>query len=84
LLDYPYSSIFKSDSIDYFIGYNRPLHRIDIFSLNDGAFTKSIILQNDGPDALDQPFDFFVQNLDSIFYYSNNYSLNILNQKGDL
>jgi hypothetical protein len=84
LLDYPYSSIFKSDSIDYFFGYNRPLHRIDIFSLNDGAFTKSIILQNDGPDALDQPFDFFVQDLDSIFYYSNNYSLNILNQKGEL
>jgi hypothetical protein len=84
LFDYPRSSIFKTDSIDYFYGYNQPFHRLDIFSLSDRAFIKSIPLSTDGPNALDTPFDFFIHKPDSIFFYGSNYSLNIINELGVL
>jgi hypothetical protein len=82
LFDYPRSSIFKTDSIDYFYGYNKPLHRIDIFSLSDRKFIKSIPLSTDGPNIVDTPFDFFIHKPDSIFFYGGNYSLDIINELG--
>ena len=84
LVDYTYSSIFKTDSLDYFYGYNQPLHRIDIFCLSDKSFIKSIPLSIDGPNSLELPFDFFVHKPDSIFYYGANYSLDIITELGEL
>lgn len=84
LVDYTYSSIFKTDSLDYLYGYNQPLHRIDIFSLSGKVFIKSIPLSTDGPNAVEPPFDFFVHNPDSIFYYGSNYSLDIITELGEL
>jgi|TARA_R100000365_G_C2745382_1_gene74227 hypothetical protein len=82
LYDYPRFSVFKTDSIDYFYGYNQSLHRLDIFSLTEGEFINSIPLNTDGPNAVDSPFDFFIYQPDSIFLYGRNYSLDIINDQG--
>lgn len=82
LSDYAYSSVLKTDSENYFYGYNSALHRIDKFSINDQKFLESIPLNMDGPDAVESPFDFFIQSSDSIFYYGTDYSLNLLGHDG--
>jgi hypothetical protein len=84
LSDYSDYSIFTNDSLDYFYGYNKPRHRIDIFSLSDRKYLKSISLNTDGPDAVGSPFDFFIHKPDSIFFYGGNYSLDIINEQGVL
>jgi len=82
LSDYSDYSIFTTDSLDYFYGYNKPLHRIDIFSLTDREYLKSISLNTDGPNAVGSPFDFFIHKPDSILFYGHNLSLDIINEQG--
>lgn len=82
LFDYTYYSIYETDSLAYFYGYNQPLHSIDKFSLKGEKFLKSIPLNPDGPNSVDIPFDFYVHNEDSIFYYGSNYSLDIIDESG--
>jgi|GEM_PF-807225 len=82
LSDYPIASILESDSIVFFYGYNTPLHQMDVFSLSDQELVEIIPLSSEGPNALAEPFDVFVQNSDSIFFYGSDYSLDLLNSDG--
>lgn len=80
--DYPYSSRFFDGSETYFVGYNSGLHKSDFFSLDDLKYSFSTILENEGPYGVDDPWDFFIQCLDSIYYLGKNSGLALLDTSG--
>ncbi|ERM84910.1 hypothetical protein P872_22885 [Rhodonellum psychrophilum GCM71 = DSM 17998] len=80
--DYPYSSRFFDGSETYFVGYNSGLHKLDFFSLEGLKYSFSTILEKDGPNGMDDPWDFFIQSLDSIYYLGKDSKLTLLDTSG--
>lgn len=82
--DYPYASHFENEKTNYFIGYNEISHKLDVFDLINKNYVTSIPIERDGPNGLDEPWDFYIHNLDSIFYLSKNGALVTLDMNGEV
>lgn len=80
--DYPYASNYEGEEEIFFMGYNENTHKLDAFDLNEKNHLFSITLERDGPNGLGEPWDFYIHNLDSIFYLSKNNQLGILDRHG--
>lgn len=78
--DYPYSSLYLNGNSVYFIGFNAPNHKLDVFNLNQEKYEFSIYLETDGPNKVGDPWDFYVHNMDSIFYLDNSSNLHIIDR----
>jgi len=59
-------SIYESELDTFFIGYNKHLHSLDLFSLSKKNFLYSVFLEKDGPDAVKELMDILPLGLDSI------------------
>jgi len=55
------------------MGYNQPLHRLNIFSLSDREFISQFFKALMDPTLCDTPFDFFIHKPDSIFFIACNF-----------
>jgi hypothetical protein len=68
-VQYNHSQIQLKDSCN-FIGLDRDFQRLDIFSICDSTFKKSLIFSKDGPDKIFPISSFYYHSADSIFLFS--------------
>ncbi|MBS3742649.1 MAG: DUF4221 family protein, partial [Candidatus Cloacimonetes bacterium] len=69
-ITYPSYSIYQNvfvNGTNYLAGYNRDMHSIDVFDLNEKEFFKHIKLDKQGPNGLRGLTGFCIHNWDSIF-----------------
>lgn len=83
--DYPYSSrMVSAEGELFFIGFNPPYHKLDIFNLDKMTFEFDIQLESDGPNGVMDPWDFYVVNFDSIYFLGNDSRLSLINRQGEI
>ncbi len=81
LSSYKPFSIYESKTDTIFIGYNKHLHALDLFSLPKEKFLYSIFLNKDGPNAVKRLKDILPFDLDSILVFEE-HELCFINRKG--
>lgn len=83
--DYPYSSrMVSAEGEHFFIGFNPPYHKLDIFNLDKMTFEFDIQLESDGPNGVMDPWDFYVVNFDSIYFLGEDSRLSLINRQGEI
>lgn len=83
LSSYYHSDIYSAEDQDFFIGYNHTTHAFDIFDLKNKRLLKSIVLSNDGPNAIPS-VGRFAANRNYIAVINGNAFLYFLNHDGDI
>ena len=83
--DYPYSSrMVSAEGELFYIGFNPPYHKLDIFNLDKMTFEFDIQLETDGPNGVMDPWDFYVVNFDSIYFLGKDSRLSLINRQGEI
>jgi hypothetical protein len=80
----PFYSIFHSfqeNNEEYFLGYNKVYHSLDVFNLSSQKMSVRVPLERQGPNSVGNVEGIFWINQDSIFIYSPKW-FSIINDKG--
>lgn len=78
-----YTETSYNQETQHFLGYNEFTHAIDVFSLGDAKFIKSITLEHQGPQYIQKPNAFF--QLNSKQFVSIDYhNITIFNKDGNV
>ncbi|SIS74094.1 DUF4221 family protein [Belliella pelovolcani] len=83
--DCPYSSRYISeDGQLYLVGFNESYHKLDIFNLDQSKFEFDIPLEKEGPNAVIDPWDFYIVSFDSIYFLGKDSKLSLINKMGQV
>ena len=73
---------FKSDSGDFFIGYNRFDHSFDYFNLDQKVVLSRVFVNEEGTNAIEKPISFFAANKNYVVVRKSSGDFLSLNHKG--
>ncbi len=73
--------VYSDPKKEYFYGYNRYYHTLDIFDLDELKFDFHIQLERQGPNGIGDVEGFFILSKDSIFIFSRHF-LAVMNHEG--
>lgn len=63
---YAQMDVWTSGNVEFLYGYNHTTHSLDVFDLNQRKISHRILLESDGPDAVDRIYQIKVIGTDSI------------------
>jgi hypothetical protein len=81
--DMYYGQVLIIDSVEQFLVFNTSIHALDFYNLKTGERVNRILLDTEGPNAVENVDRFFYHNVDSIFFFSSDKrEIAIVNSQG--